>query len=184
MASRSASRPSRSMVARTCSEPGVMRSWVLAVRPLAEAWRAMEAARVMSSYDELVHDPMSADEISTGTPFSARPGADLADLVGQVGRVGAVDERLQLVEVDLDQAVVVRRRRRAAGARPPRRRRRRWPRDRWPSGRRPCSRRRRTARWWRRSRRPCCRWWPCRWRRWCRRRDRSTRRWRRCRRSR
>ena len=49
MASRSASRPSRSMVARTCSEPGVTISWVLAVRPLAEAWRAIDAARVMSS---------------------------------------------------------------------------------------------------------------------------------------
>ena len=49
MASRSARRPSRSMVARTCSEPGVMSSLVLALSPLAEAWRAMEAARVMSS---------------------------------------------------------------------------------------------------------------------------------------
>ena len=37
MASRSASRPSRSIVARTCSEPGVMRSWVLARSPFADA---------------------------------------------------------------------------------------------------------------------------------------------------
>jgi hypothetical protein len=49
MASRSASRPSRSMVARTCSEPGVMSSFVLARSPLAAAWRAIDAARVMSS---------------------------------------------------------------------------------------------------------------------------------------
>ena len=95
----------------------------------------------------------------------AGPGADLADLVGQVGRVGAVDERLQLVEVDLDEPVVV-----GVVVRVGR-----------------CSA---TAvggvgdglapgglqvgghvvvvgehrAWWRRSRRPCCRWWPCRWR--------------------
>ena len=48
-ASRSASRPSRSIVARICSEPGVTSSSVFAVRPLAEAWRAIDAARVMSS---------------------------------------------------------------------------------------------------------------------------------------
>src|SRR4051794_18339473 len=70
MASRSARRPSRSIVARTCSDPGVMRNWVLAVRPLADAWRATDAALVMSSYDELVHDPISADDTCTGTPFS------------------------------------------------------------------------------------------------------------------
>ena len=49
IASRSASRPSRSMVARTCSEPGVMSSSVLAVMPCAAATRAIDAARVMSS---------------------------------------------------------------------------------------------------------------------------------------
>ena len=37
------------MVARVCSEPGVMSSWVFTRRPLAEAWRAIDAARVMSS---------------------------------------------------------------------------------------------------------------------------------------
>ncbi len=49
MASRSASRPSRSMVARTCSEPGVTSKGVRARRPLDAAWRAMLAARLMSS---------------------------------------------------------------------------------------------------------------------------------------
>ena len=58
------------MVARTCSEPGVISSCVLARRPWPTAWRAIDAARVMSSYDELVHEPMSAEEISVGTPFS------------------------------------------------------------------------------------------------------------------
>src|SRR3954462_8419557 len=70
IASRSASSPSRSIVARTCSEPGVMSSWVLARSPRADAWRAIDAARVMASYDEFVHEPISAEEISTGTPFS------------------------------------------------------------------------------------------------------------------
>src|SRR5437764_14337274 len=60
IASRSARRPSRSMVARTCSDPGVTRSGVRARSPWAAAWRATLAARVMSSYDELVHDPTHA----------------------------------------------------------------------------------------------------------------------------
>ena len=49
MASRSAMRPSRSMVARICSEPGETSSGVLTIRPFADARRAIEAARVMSS---------------------------------------------------------------------------------------------------------------------------------------
>ena len=49
MRSKSASSPSRSMVARTCSLPGVIISSVLQVSPAAAAWRAMLAARVMSS---------------------------------------------------------------------------------------------------------------------------------------
>ncbi len=49
MRSKSASRPSRSMVARTCSEPGVIIRSVLVRRPLSAAWRAIDAARVMSS---------------------------------------------------------------------------------------------------------------------------------------
>ena len=49
IASRSASSPSRSIVARTCSEPGVMYSGTLARRPAPDAWRAMLAARLMSS---------------------------------------------------------------------------------------------------------------------------------------
>ena len=69
-ASRSASSPSRSIVARICSEPGVTSSSICARSPFAAAWRATDAARVMSSYDELVHDPISADEISSGQSFS------------------------------------------------------------------------------------------------------------------
>ena len=133
IASRSASRPSRSIVARICSEPGVISSSVFAVSPLAAAWRAIEAARVMSSYDEFVHEPISADEISSGQPFSSRRRADPgADLVGAVGGVGAVDQRLELVEVDLDQLVVERAVVGAEVARRPCRRRRRSPRGRSP----------------------------------------------------
>ena len=66
IASRSASRPSRSIVARTCSEPGVIMSGVFTRSPRAAAWRATCAARPMSSYDEFVHEPTSAAEISRG----------------------------------------------------------------------------------------------------------------------
>ena len=70
IASRSAIKPSRSIVARICSEHGDTRSSTLAFNPLAAAWRATDAARVMSSYDELVQLPISADEISKGQLFS------------------------------------------------------------------------------------------------------------------
>ena len=56
-----------------------------------------------------MHEPISAEEISSGQP-SARGGvADLGELVGAVGGVGAVDHRAELVEVDLDHLVEVRR---------------------------------------------------------------------------
>jgi hypothetical protein len=70
IASRSASSPSRSIVARICSEPGVISSGTWVVNPLADAWRATEAARVMSSYDELVHDPINVELGTSGHPFS------------------------------------------------------------------------------------------------------------------
>src|SRR6185312_17112827 len=60
IASRSAISPSRSIVARICSEPGETSRSVLTIRPLADACRATDAARVMSSYDEFVHEPISA----------------------------------------------------------------------------------------------------------------------------
>lgn len=46
------------MVARICSEPGVMTNSALHFTPLEMAWRAIEAARIMSSYDELVQLPI------------------------------------------------------------------------------------------------------------------------------
>jgi hypothetical protein len=46
--------PSRSMVARTCSEPGVTRKGTAALKPCALACSATSAARLMSSYEEFV----------------------------------------------------------------------------------------------------------------------------------
>ena len=43
----------------------------------------------MSSYDELVHEPIKAEEISSGQPFSPRRRADLGPhAVGAIGGVG------------------------------------------------------------------------------------------------
>ncbi len=69
-ASRSPSRPSRSTVARTESDPGVTRRGVRTFSPRAVAWRATLAARLMSSYDELVHEPTKACESTSGHPCS------------------------------------------------------------------------------------------------------------------
>ena len=52
-----------------------------------------------------MHDPTSATEIVVGTSCSRAHVADLAERVAEVGRVGAVDERSQLGEVDLDDLV-------------------------------------------------------------------------------
>src|SRR5829696_4467670 len=77
-ACRSASSPSRSTVARTDSDPGVTSRGVRVRRPRAEAWRATLAARLMSSYDELVHEPTSAWERTSGQP-SLRASSPRAD---------------------------------------------------------------------------------------------------------
>mmetsp|Transcript_7113 Transcript_7113/g.10671 ORF Transcript_7113/g.10671 Transcript_7113/m.10671 type:complete len:230 (-) Transcript_7113:1286-1975(-) len=47
--SKVSTRPSRAMVARTCSDPGVMRKGALQVSPAAMAWATRSAQRVMSS---------------------------------------------------------------------------------------------------------------------------------------
>lgn len=57
------------MVARTCSDPGVMVNADLALRPCEAASLAIEADRDMSSYDELVHDPISPTLSSEGHEF-------------------------------------------------------------------------------------------------------------------
>ena len=79
-ASRSASRPSRSIVARTCSEPGVMSSGVLApAGRAAAAWRAMRGGagdvlvgRVGARADE------RGARSRAGQPSACGRGAELA----------------------------------------------------------------------------------------------------------
>ena len=92
-------------------------SSVFALRPLADAWRAIDAARVMSSYELLVQ---TADQrrrdLQRPVVGSAPRRRRSADLVGAVGGVRAVDQRLQLVEVDLDHLVVAARCRRLGRA--------------------------------------------------------------------
>ena len=62
--------PSRAMVSRIFSDPGVMMNSDLALRPFAAASLAIDAERSRSSYDELVHDPMSPTESVSGNLFS------------------------------------------------------------------------------------------------------------------
>src|SRR5690606_29399243 len=65
------SSPSRSAVYRTCSEPGLIPKSALVTNPLSTACLAIDAARDRSSYDELVHDPISPHSTFSGHPFLA-----------------------------------------------------------------------------------------------------------------
>lgn len=59
--------PSRSIVARTCSEPGVTISGIRVFsRPAARACSTTSCTREMSSYEEFVQEPISATEILSG----------------------------------------------------------------------------------------------------------------------
>ena len=71
MDSKSLSKPSRSAVKRTCSEPGVTVYSLLTSNPFSAACLAIEAARVMSSYDELVHEPINPTSILVGQPLAS-----------------------------------------------------------------------------------------------------------------
>lgn len=62
--------PSRSIVALICSDPGVIWKRDLAFSPCFMASLTMEAQRPMSSYEELVQDPIKPAFTSTGHPFS------------------------------------------------------------------------------------------------------------------
>jgi len=65
MRSSAANWPSRSSVARICSDPGVTISGTVAVSPWAVPWAATSAARDMSSYEELVQLPTRAAEMAS-----------------------------------------------------------------------------------------------------------------------
>src|SRR5687768_14135153 len=76
--------PSRSIVARTCSDPGVIRNGTADLMPRAIACFATVAARLMSSYDEFVQLPISADEIPIG---DAQSGLAHSFASADIGRV-------------------------------------------------------------------------------------------------
>mmetsp|Transcript_9808 Transcript_9808/g.26683 ORF Transcript_9808/g.26683 Transcript_9808/m.26683 type:complete len:321 (-) Transcript_9808:629-1591(-) len=61
--------PSLVMVALICSLPGLMANGTLALIPAARACLATLAALVMSSYEELVQEPISPAETLLGQPF-------------------------------------------------------------------------------------------------------------------
>src|ERR1043165_8585800 len=63
--------PSRSIVYRTVSEPGVMVNIAFVFKPLLATCFAKLAAREMSSYDELVHEPIKPTSTFNGQPFFA-----------------------------------------------------------------------------------------------------------------
>src|SRR5437763_1239006 len=69
--------PSLSTVYLTCSDPGVMVNSDLAFSPLLMACVAMEADLEISSYDELVHDPINPTSIFSGHPFDFTASANL-----------------------------------------------------------------------------------------------------------
>src|SRR5580698_2556357 len=74
-------KPSFSMVKRTCSEPGVMVNSAFVLSFLVVACRAREAERLISSYEELVHDPIRATSRRSGQLLALTASANL--LMGQ-----------------------------------------------------------------------------------------------------
>src|SRR5438046_10445908 len=80
--------PSRSMVARICSEPGVTVNIDFAFKPWLRASRAMEAARDMSSYDEFVQDPIRPTFNSEGHLFASTASLNLEMGVARSGVKG------------------------------------------------------------------------------------------------
>ena len=62
-------KPSRSAINLICSEPGLIVNSDFATSFLDRASLTTEAAREISSYDELVHDPMSPTSTSIGHLF-------------------------------------------------------------------------------------------------------------------
>src|SRR5690348_16239379 len=63
--------PSRSIVNRTCSDPGVIVNSDLVFNPLLATCSARLAALAISSYDELVHEPIRPTSTRVGQPFLA-----------------------------------------------------------------------------------------------------------------
>ena len=80
--------PSRAIVARTCSEPGVIVNLLLASRPCCLACLAMDAARDMSSYDEFVQEPISPTLSSAGQLFFSTASLNLEIGVARSGVKG------------------------------------------------------------------------------------------------
>ena len=62
-------KPSRSIVFLTCSDPGVIVNLDFKTTPLFTACLAIEAALDISSYDELVHEPINPTSTFFGHLF-------------------------------------------------------------------------------------------------------------------
>ena len=62
-------KPSRSIVFLTCSDPGVIVNLDFKTTPFFTACLAIEAALDISSYDELVHDPINPTSTFFGHLF-------------------------------------------------------------------------------------------------------------------
>ncbi|KAH3662866.1 hypothetical protein OGATHE_004442 [Ogataea polymorpha] len=63
-------KPSLSIVARICSDPGVTKKGILGFKPTLAACLMIEAARDMSWYDEFVHEPIKPAVMVSGHSFS------------------------------------------------------------------------------------------------------------------
>ena len=62
-------KPSRSIVFLTCSDPGVIVNLDFKITPFFTACFAIEAALEISSYDELVHEPINPTSTFLGHLF-------------------------------------------------------------------------------------------------------------------
>jgi hypothetical protein len=92
---------------RTSSEPGVTVYSDFTFNPLSSACCATEAARVISSYELFVHEPISPHFQLFGPAIFYNRFGEIRYRMGEVGRERPVDMRFEIREMDFNHLVKI-----------------------------------------------------------------------------
>ena len=94
-------KPSLSIVALICSDPGVTKNGIFGFNPTASACLMIETARDISWYEELVHEPINPAETVSGQPSFWAVSPNLEIGVDKSG--GKARSHVVLIQKDLSQ---------------------------------------------------------------------------------